>query len=213
MYDHFLPPDKALTMLMPFKLREAESHDGINHCRAGGTLFLRVYALYSLDKRILILLLCAGVTIVTVGAWSVVPVELSPIMRTSAPGCYVPQSKAQGLRMAAAWTAELAGDILVVCLTLYKSYAQRNGPLLAGSLWRIMIREVNLANILLFHIYTSNSLSWFTTAYAPKVSVAMISRLMLNLHVAAAQQIGLDADLELETIRFTRRSGTAFRGE
>ncbi|KAJ7192830.1 hypothetical protein GGX14DRAFT_479576 [Mycena pura] len=128
----------------------------------GCTLFLRVYALYRLDKRIMILLLCTGVAIVTVGAWSVVPVELSPIMRTSAPGCYFPQSKAQALRMAAAWTAELAGDILVVCLTLYQSYAQRNGPLSAVSLWRVIIREgivyfgiiclVNLANILVFHV-------------------------------------------------------------
>jgi len=183
----------------------------------GCTLFLRVYALYRLDRRILILLLCTGVAIVALGAWSVVgPVGPSPIMRTSAPGCYVPQSKTQGLRLAAAWTAELAGDILVVCLTLYRAYTQRfDGPLFAGSLWRIMIREgivyfaiiclVNLANIFMFHfgdIYTSNSLSWLTTT----VSVAMISRLMLNLHVAAAQEISLEACGELETMRFMRRS-------
>lgn len=37
-----------------------------------GTLFLRVYALYSLNRRIMYLLLCAGVVIVSVGAVSVV---------------------------------------------------------------------------------------------------------------------------------------------
>ncbi|KAJ7323273.1 hypothetical protein DFH08DRAFT_350245 [Mycena albidolilacea] len=184
----------------------------------GCTLFLRVYALYSLNRRIMYLLLCAGVVIVSVGAWSIVPVGLSPIVRTSAPGCYVPQSKTQDLRMAAAWTGELAGDILVIGLTLYRSYTQRrNGVSFAGSLGRIMIRDgvvyfgiiclVNMANILMFYfgdIYTSNSLSWFTTA----ISVAMISRLMLNLHVAATGEIGMVTDMEVETVRFLRRSGT-----
>jgi hypothetical protein len=31
---------------------------------------------------------------------------------------------------------------------------------------------------------------------------------MLNLHVAAAREIGMDTDMELETVRFVRRSGT-----
>jgi hypothetical protein len=37
-----------------------------------GTLFLRVYALYNLNRRIMYLLLCAGVVIMSVGAVSVV---------------------------------------------------------------------------------------------------------------------------------------------
>ncbi|KAJ7753454.1 hypothetical protein B0H16DRAFT_1544202, partial [Mycena metata] len=121
----------------------------------------------------------------------IVTQELIIGSRTSASGCYVPQSK-----------AELAGDILVIGLTLYRSYTQRrNGVSFAGSLWRIMIRDVpiiclvNMANILMFYIYTSNSLSWFTSA----ISVAMISRLMLNLHVAATREIEMDTDMELET--------------
>jgi hypothetical protein len=36
----------------------------------------------------------------------------------------------------------------------------------------------------------------------------MLSRLMLNLHVAATGEFGMDADMELETVRFVRRSGT-----
>ncbi|KAJ7207467.1 hypothetical protein GGX14DRAFT_455544 [Mycena pura] len=208
-----------------------------------GLIIVVQEVIIGLDKRVLILLLCIGVAIVTVAAWSIVPAKSDPTPQTSAPGCYFPLSKAQ-----------LAGDILVVCLTLYQSYAQRNGPLSAVSLWRIMIREgstyifysnfdfprhclfraslpmkrtdvpddrccsiiclLNLANILMLHIYISDSLSWLTSA----VSVAMISRLMLNLHVAAAREIGvaasgMDANVELETIRFMQRSGTAFRGE
>ncbi|KAJ7176089.1 hypothetical protein C8R43DRAFT_974933 [Mycena crocata] len=189
----------------------------------GCTLFLRVYALYGLNRRIMILLISAGVAIVSVGAWSIVPVGMSPVVKTRAPGCYLPQSKKQDLRMAAAWTAELAGDVLVICLTLYRSYmSSRNGAAFSGSLWRIMIRDgvvyfgiiclVNVANILMFFfgdIYTSNSLSWFTSA----ISVAMISRLMINLHVAAARQIGgtstsggtyTGTDTELETFRVVR---------
>jgi hypothetical protein len=41
-----------------------------------------------------------------------------------------------------------------------------------------------------------------------RISVAMISRLMLNLHVAATGEIGMDTDMELERVRFVRRSGT-----
>lgn len=41
-----------------------------------------------------------------------------------------------------------------------------------------------------------------------RISVAMLSRLMLNLHVAATGEFGMDADMELETVRFVRRSGT-----
>ncbi|KAJ7120782.1 hypothetical protein C8R44DRAFT_877119 [Mycena epipterygia] len=208
---------------------------GLEELIIGCTLFLRVYALYSLNRRIMYLLLCAGVVIVSVGAWSIVPVGLSPIVRTSAPGCYVPQSKTQDLRMAGAWTGELAGDILVFGLTLYRSYTQRRNdychpfqrlrsdcasqvlfisgefnPVRLGGVpdnVRSIICLVNMANILMFYfgdIYTSNSLSWFTSA----ISVAMISRLMLNLHVAARQEIGMDTDMELETVRFVRRSGT-----
>lgn len=36
----------------------------------------------------------------------------------------------------------------------------------------------------------------------------MISRLMLNLHVAATGEIGMDTDMELETVRFVRWTGT-----
>ncbi|KAJ7815849.1 hypothetical protein B0H13DRAFT_2380816 [Mycena leptocephala] len=116
------------------------------------------------------MLLAAGAVIVSLSAWSVVPVGLAPVVRTKAPGCYVPQLKAQ------------------------------------------IIGLVNVANILMFYlgdIYTSNSLTWFTSA----ILVAMISRLMLNLHVAAIQGIPGSApgqtDIELETVRFAHRSVAA----
>ncbi|KAJ6542484.1 hypothetical protein DFH09DRAFT_1322339 [Mycena vulgaris] len=193
----------------------------------GCTLFLRVYALYGLSRRILLGLLAAGAVIVSLGAWSVVPVGLAPVVRAKAPGCYEPQLKAQALRnpcvgMASAWAAELAGEIIVIGLTLHRAYTQGRGTAsFTGALWRIIIRDgiiyfgmiglVNTANILMFafgDIYTSNSLSWFTSA----ISVAMISRLMLNLHVAARQGITPTSapDVELETFRFARRTGPTF---
>ncbi|KAJ7836808.1 hypothetical protein B0H13DRAFT_2368541 [Mycena leptocephala] len=111
----------------------------------------------------------------------------------------------------------LESDILVIGLTLCQlSYATvlfisgESNPVPLGGVpdnVRSIICLVNMTNILMFYfgdIYTSNSLSWFKTA----ISVAMISRLMLNLHVAAAREIGMDTDMELETVRFVRRSGT-----
>ncbi|KAJ7171022.1 hypothetical protein C8R46DRAFT_1087513 [Mycena filopes] len=183
----------------------------------GCALFLRVYAMYGLSKKILLLLVITGAIIVSLGAWSIVPVGMSPILASDAPGCYLPQLKAQSDRIGASWTAELAGDIMVFVLTLHRAYTQTvRGSSFTGMLWRILIRDglvyfgiiclVNTANICMFFfgdIYTANSLSWFTSA----ISVAMILRLMLNLHAAAApvsEQLA-STDLELQTFRVARR--------
>ncbi|KAJ6605489.1 hypothetical protein DFH09DRAFT_1300229 [Mycena vulgaris] len=187
----------------------------------GCTLFLRVYALYGLSRRILLGLLAAGAVIVSLGAWSVVPVGLAPVIRAKAPGCYEPQLKAQALRKdgfclggrtrwrdyshcvdSASGLHPRPGKRLLRWGALANNYTRRH-YLLRGL--------VNTANILMFafgDIYTSNSLSWFTSA----ISVAMISRLMLNLHVAARQGITPTSapDVELETFRFARRTRPTF---
>ncbi|KAJ6464231.1 hypothetical protein DFH09DRAFT_1113127 [Mycena vulgaris] len=64
-----------------------------------------------------------------------------------------------------------------------------------------IIGLVNTANISMFYIYTAKSLSWSTSA----ISVATMSRLVLNLHATAMQGTAStpdDAELELETFRF-----------
>ncbi|KAJ6625304.1 hypothetical protein B0H10DRAFT_638414 [Mycena sp. CBHHK59/15] len=203
------------------KMQQTEDYPRIprlgsgDHCR---TLCLRVYAMYGLSKKVFGLMMFVGTITVALSAWSVVPVGTVPIISTPAPGCYVPQSRAQDLRMTGAWGAELVGDVILIALTLHRGYSHgRDAASIPGSLWGVLIRDgiayflmiclVNLANILMFYfgdLYTSSSLSWFTSA----ISVAMILRLMLNLHVAAAQDTTTAATTELDPIHFTSRIAT-----
>ncbi|KAJ6622439.1 hypothetical protein B0H10DRAFT_904091 [Mycena sp. CBHHK59/15] len=71
-----------------------------------------------------------------------------------------------------------------------------------GAMYFAMICLANLANILIFYLgdaNTSGGLSWCTAA----ISVSMISRLMLNLHEAAAPEDETDTHAtNLGSIRF-----------
>ncbi|KAJ7663922.1 hypothetical protein DFH06DRAFT_1128284 [Mycena polygramma] len=95
------------------------------------------------------------------------------------------------LCLAAAWEADLACNIAVLGLTLYRAYKHgREAVAVPGSLWTVVIRDVQ-SN-------TAGGLSWCTAA----VSVTMIARLMLNLHEAAAPPEGSTHTTNLESIRF-----------
>ncbi|KAJ7779319.1 hypothetical protein DFH07DRAFT_936214 [Mycena maculata] len=175
----------------------------------GCTLCLRVYAMYSLSKRLLVFVACAVIIGVAVCIWSVIPVGTTPSVPVRAPGCFLPQSRAQNLRMLGAWGTQLAGNVLAISLTLYRGSSHAGGATaVAGSLWGVLIRDgiayfvailvVNFGNILMFYfgdIYTGTSLAWFTSV----ISVVMILRLMINLHLTAAP----NTNTEPETFGFT----------
>jgi len=163
----------------------------------GCTLVLRVLAMCSFNRRVVFMLSLLALIVLVLGAWSVVPSGPAPTTDTNLPGCHSLISRAQSIRLAAAWEAQLAGDIILLTLTLCHGYnhSERGEMLRAGLLWRVLVRDgamyfgiiclANLANILMYYfgdMYTSSSISTFTVS----LSVTMICRLMLNLHEAAA---------------------------
>ncbi|KAJ6454193.1 hypothetical protein C8R45DRAFT_1222945, partial [Mycena sanguinolenta] len=158
----------------------------------GYTLVLRVLALYSFDKRVIIIVVTAAIICLSFAAWGVVPTGPSLTLNPSPSGCITPYTRTEQLREAGAWEAMLANNILLLVLTLYRAFtSERNIP--TGRLWRVLIRDgviyfaiiclMNFANIIMFYFgnaITSISLSGFTVS----LSVAVLCRLMLNLHVA-----------------------------
>ncbi|KAJ7693004.1 hypothetical protein B0H17DRAFT_1330575 [Mycena rosella] len=157
------------------------------------TLALRVCAMYGFNRRVFAALGVAAVITISLGAWAVVGPDIK--VESALPGCHVPTSHTAAIHMAFAWEAQLVCDILILGLTLHRTYTYNLvvGPgsrsLLGtmvrdGAAYFAMIGLVNLANILMLYtgdIITAGSLAWF----ASTISVTMITRLMLNLHDAA----------------------------
>ncbi|KAJ7261578.1 hypothetical protein C8J57DRAFT_1514093 [Mycena rebaudengoi] len=110
----------------------------------GITLIMRVYAMYSFDKRILSFFVIATLATVGVGAWSVIPSGPTPVVNDNVtlPVCHVPQSKTEATRKAVAWGAELACDTIVFALTMFRAIPQtRNTLTVPHSLWHVMMRD------------------------------------------------------------------------
>ncbi|KAJ7232311.1 hypothetical protein B0H12DRAFT_192675 [Mycena haematopus] len=144
----------------------------------GCTLILRVLAMYSFNKRVLIVLVTAAILCLGFAAWCTLPDGHSPTLPpTGASGCIAAYSHSQRIRGAGAWEALLAGDVLLLGFTLYWAYTH-NRDIPTGSLWHLLIRDgalyfviislANLANILMFYFgdaIMSNCLAGFTVSY------------------------------------------------
>ncbi|KAJ6459582.1 hypothetical protein C8R45DRAFT_1182431 [Mycena sanguinolenta] len=106
----------------------------------GCTLILRVLALYSFDRRVVIILVTAAVICISLAAWCVVSTGPSLTLNPRPSGCITPYSWAGQIREAGAWEAMLASDILLLGLTLYRAFThERDIP--TGRLWRALIRD------------------------------------------------------------------------
>ncbi|KAJ6448274.1 hypothetical protein C8R45DRAFT_1223460 [Mycena sanguinolenta] len=141
----------------------------IQELLVGCTLILRVLAMYSFNKRILITLVTAAIVCGGVAAWCTVPDGSSPTLApTNVSGCIFPYSYSQLVihirvqsfsthdftgEFAAAWEAMLAGDVLLLGLTLYWAYSN-NRDIHAGSLWRVLIGDGKLIGVLLALVST-----------------------------------------------------------
>ncbi|KAJ7931727.1 hypothetical protein B0H13DRAFT_2651219 [Mycena leptocephala] len=179
----------------------------------GCTLILRVYAMYNCDKRILILFIMAALVTLGVGTWAVIPVGPTPPVQKSVPGvpgCHTPISRTEAIHIAAAWEAELVCNMIVLGLTLYRTFKKTTSPRpFTDSLWHVMMRAMyfgiicltNLANILMYYLGDTTT---FTSlgAVTSNVSVVLITRVMLNLHAAASLDPDADDATRLGTIRF-----------
>jgi len=156
----------------------------------GNVLVLRVYAMYSFSKTVLLFLVTAGIVTVSLATWSITGEKWGLVTQLS--GCEFPVSKARAIRMAGAWEAQLFCDLVVFVFIVVRSYNQPfkiPGSILSymvrdGALYFAVLAFMNLGNILMFYLgdpYIASSLSWFTST----LSVTMVSRLMLRLHQVA----------------------------
>ncbi|KAJ7644681.1 hypothetical protein FB45DRAFT_898452 [Roridomyces roridus] len=180
------------------------------------TLGMRVLAMYGFKFWVLLCLLGAGSLTVGLAIWAVIDYGHPQVL--SAPGlvgCHIAVSRANSLRLAGAWEAQLFCDTLLVALTLRRAYLARHtlglyrGSLIErmvadGGMYFVFLVLANVANLLTFYlgdILLSGFLSWFTTS----LSVTLLSRLMLNLH-ESADAVAYVADqhrpMDLELMRF-----------
>ncbi|KAJ6464971.1 hypothetical protein C8R45DRAFT_1023590 [Mycena sanguinolenta] len=99
----------------------------------GLTLFLRVYAMYNRDKRILAVLIVIAIATTSIAIWAVIDSIVTPVpsIEYRGPGCYMPSPRAQ-----------LGCEILVIVLTIYRAVQQNGFTFDSPSrLWRVMIRD------------------------------------------------------------------------
>ncbi|KAJ6529623.1 hypothetical protein B0H19DRAFT_1192924 [Mycena capillaripes] len=163
-------------------------------------LGLRVYAMFNLDRRLLTVLCLTCVSVVVVVAWLAntnaampQPVPGSPLL--ALPQCAALVSHTSALRLAGAWEAQLAVDVLVFGLTVlravqhYRYDDKYRSSLLDclvrdGAMYFVAILLANSMNILMYYFgdpILAGSLSWFAGA----LSATLVARLMLNLHAVA----------------------------
>ncbi|KAF8189492.1 hypothetical protein K438DRAFT_1832686 [Mycena galopus ATCC 62051] len=159
----------------------------------GVMLFLRTYALYGQDKRILGLMAAVGACTIGACIWgtifagrvvdvwpgAIVPVDI---------GCVYEITHVQSIGLTVAWGSMAAFDCLIFFLTLYRALSRRyrtgllllNVLLRDGSLYFGVVLISNVSNISTFvfgGLYTRGVLTTFTNI----VSSILISRLMLNI--------------------------------
>ncbi|KAJ7898966.1 hypothetical protein B0H13DRAFT_2337254 [Mycena leptocephala] len=176
------------------------------------TLSIRVYAMYSRNIWVLILLLALACIIMPLAVVGIV--KAGPAQNLAAPGldgCNTPYPRPMADRLAQTVQFRLVCDVLVFMLTVRQAYVQGHASrLYAGSLIQRMLHDgsmyfgvivlATIANIVTFYILLSGFLSWFTSS----LSLTLLCRLMLNLHEAAAARVDTVElnTLDLMSIRF-----------
>ncbi|KAJ7643562.1 hypothetical protein FB45DRAFT_1020398 [Roridomyces roridus] len=180
------------------------------------TLALRVVAMYGLHRILCLCFVGATCTMLGVALWATIEYGEHPdlIEDPGLPGCHAAFGRAAALRPATIWELTLLFDSVVFVLTVRRAYQRHSLPLYSGSLMQRMATDgsmyfgiillSNLANVLSLYlgdILLGGLMSWFTT----NLSLALISRLMLNLHEEGGAGIASEAPeatLDLQSIRF-----------
>ncbi|KAI0360506.1 hypothetical protein OH77DRAFT_1445358 [Trametes cingulata] len=157
-------------------------------------LFLRTYALYGRDKRILVLVVGVGAVLLGISCWSVVGQHQDIELRG---GCHLMAERMTAIRLAVSWEALFAFDLMVFILTVSKTFRERyrhrvtSGRhdiisliLRDGAMYFAVMASVNFANTLTFY-FLEPLLRGCLSTFASSVSVTMMSRLMLNLQGSA----------------------------
>ncbi|TCD67349.1 hypothetical protein EIP91_000216 [Steccherinum ochraceum] len=160
-------------------------------------LILRTYALWGRSRRILVCMIATAVMLLTISFWAMTDEKHSTSIRL---GCHSALAQPTAIHLAIAWECLLVFDILIVSLTLYKSYkeiswSRTEGTGILNKLILLMLRDgavyftvmacTNLANVLTFYVLPPARSGTFVTVTS-SISVMLVSRLMLNLHKGAA---------------------------
>ncbi|KAI0659312.1 hypothetical protein C8Q70DRAFT_1054155 [Cubamyces menziesii] len=157
-------------------------------------LFLRTYALYGRDKRILVLVIGVGAALLGISCWSIVGQHQNVELRG---GCHLEAEHMTAVRLAVSWESLFAFDCMVFGLTVYKTFRERYRHRVSsgrhdiislilrdGAMYFAVMASVNFANTLTFY-FLEPLLRGCLSTFASSVSVTMMSRLMLNLHGSA----------------------------
>ncbi|GJE87992.1 hypothetical protein PsYK624_040750 [Phanerochaete sordida] len=101
--------------------------------------FLRVYALYGLDRRVAAVIVFTATTVVAIGAWSITMQK----EHDAATGCHPMLSNETANRLAIVWVALFAYDVLIFALMLMKAAKDRAQlvPTERGGLVTIVYRD------------------------------------------------------------------------
>ncbi|KAL4073434.1 hypothetical protein J3A83DRAFT_4411168 [Scleroderma citrinum] len=166
----------------------------------GAIMTMRVYALYHNSRPVLIFLLALMFVASIIGCWAIFSNGFTPsgltvlsvpqLQSTGGVGCssgaYL--SSEQAVYMAAAWSGQLAFDVVVFLLTLVRSLRIRKEGsrsivdilLRDGSLYFAVMCGANVVNIIVLLIAT-NSVKAVACTFVNVISSTLVSRLMLNL--------------------------------
>ncbi|KAF8267039.1 hypothetical protein EI94DRAFT_1731582 [Lactarius quietus] len=160
---------------------------------AGLLCMIRVYALYGRSRRVLGVLLSVGATAILVTCWGMVASRHNKHLETilvisSLPGCnqFTPERS------------------LIFSLTLYKAFTMGRGIRLLN----VIVRDGrSYSTQALFIMNLTNILILLVRPHAMhRLSITLVSRLMLNLRAHSSTQAGLPSSIESER-RF--QAGTA----
>ncbi|KAJ7863977.1 hypothetical protein B0H14DRAFT_3606096 [Mycena olivaceomarginata] len=157
----------------------------------GVVMIIRVYALFGRSRRVLWFMVGTAACVTGVNVWSVSGQEGSRTMIEG--GCHYGLTESTSYRLAGSWEALFAFDSLIFGLTIYYAYSAQRWRIRQTNLHTLVVRDgamyfgimalANLANISTYYLvgywpFLPGALATFANC----ISVAMISRLILNLH-------------------------------
>lgn len=160
-------------------------------------LTLRIYALYSRSKRLLIWMLVAVIALAGVASGGIFGHSSSTVIDVPGVNCYESDVSVTPASPGLAWVALFAYEFLIFVLTvsrICRTRGMQRSPYLAmsrkniidiilqdGAMYFGAMTLSNIPNILMFYCGSDTdkfSLATFTSC----MSVTLVSRLMLNLH-------------------------------
>ncbi|KZP23915.1 hypothetical protein FIBSPDRAFT_1042479 [Athelia psychrophila] len=161
-------------------------------------LLIRVYAIYARDIRILVVFIGIGVITTALTGFALVHQDSKPLV--GYPGCILQRTEESAIRVAIPWECVLVYDILVMVLTIGKTFKSRRashskrtsgmGLDIASLIFRdgaIAMSFLNILNILAFYI-TPPLLRGSLSIFVSVMGVSLVSRVVLNLREAAVTE-------------------------